>query len=244
MDDLQNEILESLPEDVSSESSPEVNPELDQEGSPEATGKEAEPKEPPFNEHPRWKEVMEEKRIAQERADRLEQQLLEISGKLATPKTNEADPYEGLEGDMKDWAKFIDQRAEAKAKAIAKQEREAYMKEHQVTREQLAMIAYKEFKTRHPDVKPNSPEENAIASKVKLGYSPDDAYEIVVGSTKRQALEEELAKIKQGKQKVVTKQKLAANLETDGLTSGSPISPKEKMSVADFVAMQMAKGAA
>ena len=210
--------------------------------STEATVPEAETKEPPFHEHPRWKEVQEEKRQAQERADRLEQQLLSISERLSTPKDT-TDPYADMDDEMKQWAKFIDQRAEAKARAIAEQERKSYMGEQQRTREQLAMIAYKEFQSRHPDVKPNSPEENAIAQRVKLGYTPDDAYEIVVGSTKRKSLEEELARERQVKQKAKTTQKLAANLETGGIGSNSPVQPQHKMSVAEFVEMQMKKDA-
>ena len=236
-EELQDAIEESLPSDENLESSPEVDSELDQEVSSEATEPQAETKEPPFNEHPRWKEVQEEKRVAQERADRLEQQLMDISNKLATPKEPGKDPYDGMNEEMREWAKFIDNRAEAIADKRAEKERKLYREEQTQTKQQLAMIAYKEFQTRHPDVQPNSSEENAIAKRVSMGYSPDDAYEIIVGSTKRKALEEELAKTRRVKAK--NTQKLAANLETGGVASGSPIQPKDNMTVRDFVEHQL-----
>ena len=245
MEDLQNVIEESLPEDVISESLPEgQEPEPNQEVSSEATEQQAETKEPPFNEHPRWKEVMEEKRVAQDRADRLEQQLLDISGKLATPKEQQVDPYADMGEEDKRFWKEVDRRAAEQAKRIAATERNNYMREQQATREQLAVIAYKEFQTKHPDVKSNSVEENAIAAKVKMGYNPDDAYEIVVGSAKRQALEEELAKAKQQKQKAKTTQKLAANLETSGIAPNSPIQPKGAEDVRSFIENYMKQEAA
>jgi len=230
---LADAIEETIPEPSTGEL------ESEETVSSEATEPKAETKEPPFNEHPRWKEVMEEKRIAQDRADRLEQQLLEISTKLATPKEKESDPYEGMAEEDKRFWKEVRRMAKEEARVIATEERKVYMKEHEATRQQLAMVAYKEFQVNHPDVTPNSPEENAIAKRVSLGYTPDDAYEIVVGAAKRKELEEELAKTKQNKQKVKNTQKLAANLETGGLAAGSPISPKEKLTPADIVEMHL-----
>ena len=87
---LADAIEESIPESSTGEETV----------STEATVPEAETKEPPFHEHPRWKEVQEEKRQAQERADRLEQQLLSISERLSTPKDT-TDPYADMDDEMK-----------------------------------------------------------------------------------------------------------------------------------------------
>ena len=63
MEELKDAIEESSPLDVNTESSPVV---------PEETpSPKVEQKEVPFHEHPRWKEVQEDRRMAQERADRL-----------------------------------------------------------------------------------------------------------------------------------------------------------------------------
>jgi len=250
MEDLTNAIQESLPEDVSPESLPEQAealqtqaPETAQESPSEATEPKAEITEPPLHENPRFQEVIAQKNEAKARADRMEQQLLEISGKLATPKENETDPYAGLSEDEKRFWQAVDQRAEVKARAVAKEERKGYMKEQETTRATLAMMAYKEFQTKHPDIKPNSTEEIAIADRYKRGYSLDDAYELVVGSPKRKGLEEELARVKSGNQKVKTTQKLAANLETGGLPPGSPLQSTPKETVTQFVERQMRENA-
>ena len=244
-EELQDAIEGSLPPDADSGSSPEgQEPEPDQGDSSEATEPKAESKEPPFHEHPRWKEVMEEKRQAQSNAERLQQQLFELTQKLATPKEPGEDPYADMADEDKRFWKEVDRRAAEQARKIAEAERKTYMQEQQLTRQQMAMFAYKEFQAKHPDISPNSPEENAIAEKVKIGYTPDDAYEIVVGSQKRRQYEEELARIKGAREKTKNKQKLAANLETGGLAPGSPIEPQRKLTVAEFVEMQMRKQAA
>src|SRR5574343_428480 len=99
-DELKSAISESLPENVTVESLPtDVNKDVQPDSSQVAPVETPTPKveqEEPFHKHPRWQEMRERERQANERAERLERQLMEISNKLATPKEPTQDPYSGM----------------------------------------------------------------------------------------------------------------------------------------------------
>ena len=78
--------IESTQSDVSSESSSET-PDSSQEGQQAAAPQQA--PEVPFHEHPRWKEVMEERNSERQRAQALEQRLADMDRRyqeLSRPK--------------------------------------------------------------------------------------------------------------------------------------------------------------
>ena len=223
-----NELMESLPSDETVET---TETESSTEAIEEGDSQTPEVKEPPFNEHPRWKEVQAEKRAAQERADRLEQQLLEISGKLATPKSEDKDPYDGLTPEEKVFWESIDKRTrktveEAVDKA-RREEREAAEARFAKLEEASRAATYKEIITQYPEVKPGSDIEMQVAQKIKMGYNPFDACELIVGKIRLEALQNKSAVSKKQREQQMLKDKVAANSEVSTMSSTSPLSQSQ-----------------
>lgn len=112
--------IESQQSDVTQEVSqtPQVESQpVQQEAAPQAQ------KEVPFHEHPRWKEVMEERNAEKQRAQALEQRLQEMQRQFQDsrkPKEEPKDPmYERLKGIDPDFADYLkDVRSQA---SLAKQ---------------------------------------------------------------------------------------------------------------------------
>lgn len=83
MDNLDNEsgaIESSAPSEAVEQASPEPVQETEQQTQPES--QQAQVSEPPFHEHPRWKEVMESRRQDSERLKTYETQMAELRGQL------------------------------------------------------------------------------------------------------------------------------------------------------------------
>jgi hypothetical protein len=111
--------IESTQSDVTQDSSSESQVEsqtASQESEPKA-------KEMPFHEHPRWKEVMEERNAERQRAQALEQRIAEMQRQFMESqkaKTVESDPmYDRLKGIDPEFADYLkDVRSQA---SLAKQ---------------------------------------------------------------------------------------------------------------------------
>ena len=201
---LQGAIVESLPTpDVNAD--PSTAPAQAEPVVPaEATAPKAEPKEPPFHEHPRWKEVQDEKR---QLADQ-NRQLMELLQKQSQPvMVQQPQQPENLTPEEKAFWEKNGQFFQKQAEPIIKQ-LDNKIQELQMT--QMSLI-YRDFQQRHPDVTPGSTEEAKIANYFKKGLDLDTAYEAVFASIKAQ---KEIEKVKQSQQ-VRTQQKIAANVETN-----------------------------
>lgn len=94
-------------------------------------------------------------------------------------------------------------------------------------RQELAMLKVQQFRNQHPDVKPNSPEEMAIAERISSGYLPEDAYKVVMYDRKLEQSEKQ-ANI-QAKQKIEAKKQ--ANVEQRSIPQGATLPTKEKLSL-------------
>ena len=213
MSELENAIEASQPSDVQSA------PSAEQTGEPVAhvetpTQKVEQEKEVPFNEHPRWREVQEERNYWRELA-------LKQAQPTVSP-TPQADPYAGLTPEEKVFWQKVDERAEAIAQKKIESVRPQVEQELRQTKEAVSLMAYERFQQQHPDVKPGSPEENAIAQYFQKGYTLDDAYKVVmfdkIGTQKAQQAKEVLVNKVQ--------QKIAANVETKTISPTSNLSPK------------------
>lgn len=165
----------------------------------------------PLHEHPRFKEVIEEKNYWRQQAETLarpkqepqQQQQQQVMG--ATPEERE----------------FYRQRQE-ESRRIA---REEFEKANQKTQAQIqaaqqefARIKVGEFRRSHPDIKQDSQEESEIARKINIGYSPDDAYWSVMGPKGIKNVQQKA--VKQVKQQLQVKKKansITTGVETTGL---------------------------
>lgn len=232
MDDLKSAIQDSLPEDVIADSS------TAEAGNPEALVETTTPKveqKPPFNEHPDWKKFQERKerevQESQERANRLERQLFELTNRLTQPKVE--DPDEGMSAEERAFFEKMDKRAELRARKVIEEMAPQFRSELKETREVVAALTYEKFLNKYPDVAPGSQEEGQIAQLFQRGYSLDDAYKVVFFDKARQK------EVQQVKTNQIQKQQIkqAANLETSGVATGG-LPTKTKLSVREFAAQK------
>jgi hypothetical protein len=233
LDDLKSAISASLPEDGQAESST-ATVQADPAVPAEAPAQQAEQeKEVPFHEHPRWKEIQQEKEAARQQADHWRQQaerMAALAQGLQQPAAPaQVDQFAGMTPEEKIFWQKVDERAEQKAKAIAESMVPQFQNQLKETREVVTTMIYQKFLDKYPDVKPGSQEEGQIAELFSKGYSLDDAYKVTFFEKQRQ--KEALQTKQQAQQKI--QQKSAANLETS-TSNPSSIPQKQKLSVREF----------
>ena len=114
---------------------------------------------------------------------------------------------------------------------IAKEESEKTFRQVQPVidagRMELAQMKVQQFRAAHSDIKPNSPEEMAIAEKIQIGYLPEDAYRTVMWDSKVAATEKQ--KSSNTKQKIEAKKQ--ANVEQRSIPQGATPPTKEKLTL-------------
>lgn len=214
--------------DVSQESSPAALAEAPAQQAVQ------EKSEVPFHEHPRWKELMEEREY-------YKQQLAAAINRpvvATTPQAVEQDPYAGMTPEEKAFYQRIEQIAEKKAQKIAAEKEELVRREINENRQIMATIAYERFQAKHPDVIPNSLEETQIAQLYQRGYSLEDAYKV--------AMFDKVQQQKVAAAKTVQTQKVqakaAANVETSTIAANSGLPPQKKLNMREFVEEKIRNG--
>jgi len=130
--------------------------------------------ETPLHEHPRFKEVVDEKNWYKQQ---LEQQMARQQQPQAPPQ----DPFAGMTPEEKVFWQNVDARAETKAKQILQTQVNPQL---QAGIQEVARLRVEQFRRDHPDIKADSVEETAIAEKIRTGYLPEDAYRAVMWDTK------------------------------------------------------------
>lgn len=226
MDEEKDENAASSPaQDVRTESS---TVETTEAQPAEGTAKQPVEKEVPFHEHPRWKEIQQEKEEAKRRAAFLEGQLQAIQQQQNKPIAEE-DLYTGLSAEEK----VAYQNLDARTKKIFMKEIQARESqyENRIARAEgvIARIAEKEFRKENPDLEQNSPEEARIAKLIGAGLDAEEAAWAVLGKKRaeRAALEKE-TQLKT-KQQAKTQEKIQANLETKSVsTTLQPVKKESK----------------
>jgi hypothetical protein len=250
-----NATQESLPEtDVNAESSTvqDVNKEESSSSTPgEATPQEAGQEQVPFNKHPDWiafqKRKEQETQYERARADRLEQQLLKLSNRLSQPKTSEKDPYEGLDDETKRFYQQLDQRYEQRFQKmlddrLAEKEK-VYKREIMSIHANEASKALNSFMSSHPDVTEDTPEYSKFVGSIKAfrqaGHDYEESLNLAYRASYFDSLvnrrEKEVLARRKAEQTKKTQEKIAANLESGTVSPNSPVQPKEKKSVREFV---------
>lgn len=130
---------EGIEQETQSDVTQETSSESQTEGQPE--GQQAAPasKEVPFHEHPRWKEVMEERNAERQRAQALEARLQEMDRRLqesSKPKSNQPD-FKEISTKMQERLKGIDPEFQSymqllEQQALSSQEKLAAFEEKQL----------------------------------------------------------------------------------------------------------------
>lgn len=234
--------MEEQKPDVAVESSP--TPDVIQDPSPdahvEATTPKAEPEkvETPFHEHPRWKEMIEERNYYRD----LAMKAVEATKQpVMTPP--EPDPYSGYTPEQRAFWEEIDKRADHRAKRILEEKEKEYKAAIDRTNMEVATFHYERFIKDHPDVEPNSPEGREMAANVAIfrrnGLSPNEAlersYRIVYFPKLKSEMESKLKVKKEEK----IKEKESANVETSSIPSNSGLPQKKKQSIREYLVEQM-----
>jgi hypothetical protein len=202
------------PQDVSTESSTEAQTE-------EATSPKATEKEPPFNEHPRWKELQEERRELREQNNRLQEQLFQIANnsRPMQPQIEEKIEEAATPEEREFWRK-VDDRAEKRAEAKIKNLVEEFKKEKQVLYDQFGQMAAKEFLKDHANIQKGSAELKEIVNTARTkNLDLDDAYKLVMFDKEKEMAAENAKRQKQDQ----NKKKLAANVERGTVSTEAPI---------------------
>ena len=223
-DEIENPSGSALGEAI--ENTPEVQQQA-QEPQGTETGTPKQPKSQkqnvPFNEHPRFKEVIEEKNALREQNARLMEILQRQQQPQVQPQQLTTPQELGNTPEEREFWRMIDKRAEMIAEAKIKKVNpmlEAGVRE-------LTNMKVQQFRQAHPDIKSNSPEELQIAQKINMGYLPEDAYRAVMWDKKVAEAE------KQGNQ--VTKQKIEAkkqaNVEQHSIPQGGTAPTNKKLSL-------------
>jgi len=166
----------------------------------------------------RLKEVVDEKNWYKQQ---LEQRLAQQNQQQ--PQQPVTDPYSGMNPEEERFWRAVDQRAEK----IAERKLGQISPVIDAGRMELATMKVQQFRSTHSDIKPNSPEEIAIAERISSGYLPEDAYKVVMWDKKVADAE------KQGninvKQKIEAKKQ--ANVEQRSIPSGVNSHVKEKLTL-------------
>lgn len=167
----------------------------------------------------RFREVNEEKKYYQ----KLVEQLASRQTSGETQKQVEQDPYANMSAEEAHFYRNLDARNKRLIQEEAKRLADPIVRQNQVLARQVSQMMERDFRKSNTDVVPNSEEEQKIANYISMGMTPDDAAWAVMGKKRLEA--ERVGKAKQQQKKV--EQKIKANLETNSIPNGSPISQKK-----------------
>jgi hypothetical protein len=150
----------------------------------------------------RFKDVVEEKNYYRQQLENERNRQIS-SQQLPQPTT---DPYTGMTPEEERFWRMVDQRAEK----IAEQKVQRINPMLEAGIREITQMKVQSFRSAHPDIKPNSPDETAIAERIRMGYTTDDAYWSVMGPRGIRVAQEQGKQ--QAKQQIEAKKK--ANVET------------------------------
>jgi hypothetical protein len=170
----------------------------------------------------RFKDVVEEKNwYKQQLEQRLSQQQPQ---QQQQPATN---PYAGMTPEEERFWRAVDERARMQAAEQFKQIAPVI----DAGRQELATMKVQQFRNAHPDIKPDSPEEIAIAEKINAGYPPEDAYKLVMWDRRVAQAEKQANSVV--KQKIEAKKQ--ANVEQSSIPQGTTAPIKSKMTLRERI---------
>lgn len=133
------------------------------------------------------------------------------------------DQFAGMTPDEERFWRAVDARAEKIAEGKIRQISPVI----DAGRQELATMKVQQFRTTHPDVKPNSPDEIAIAERISSGYLPEDAYRAVMWDYKVANAEKQANT--QVKQRIEAKRQ--ANVEQSSIPQGASPPTKDKLTL-------------
>ena len=223
--DANTEQESSTVQDENTESSPVQSEETP---SPKVTEK-----EPPFHEHPRFKELVEEK-------NNLQRQLVDLANKALTPQQNQAQieqkVYDAKTPEEKAFWEQVEKVADSISAKRERKLRDELDAEKKVIYTQTGQLLANEFLKVHPDIKKGSSELKEIVDTARnKGLDLDEAYKLVMFDKQVEAV----AARKQEKTQEVIKNKVAANLETKTIPKNALKEKEKERSLSDVLDEQL-----
>lgn len=187
-------------------------------------------KEPPFHEHPRFKELITEKNELKEFNQKLQNQLLEITKAPAMSFQQKVEDklYSANTPEEREFWQTVERVAESKIERVRQEERNRYEGEMKSLQSMVGRTLANDFMKNHPDVEKGSPEMEKIVVKahkmaqtgaIDLHEALEDSYRAVMFD---RVQEKAVAKHKE-QIKVKTKEKEKANVETSTVPANSPV---------------------
>ena len=176
----------SPPSETQADPSPAVPPEqpqVSEQGTPPTT-----PPEPAKEFHmppaERWEELRQQRVAAEERAQRAETMARMALERVQAPISPQADPWDGKVNhpDAQTAMFWQEQKRlfEYEARRVSDQQNQSLMQVVDAGRRELAAIKISHFRKENPDIKPDSPEEKAIAGLVSQGYDLESARKLAL----------------------------------------------------------------
>lgn len=169
--------------------------------------------DPRHPEHYRFRQLQDEKKFYKEQLENLIQQR-------QTQQQPTTDPYSNMTPEEERFWRMVDQRAEK----VAEKKMQNINPMLDAGLREMVDMKVNSFRNAHPDIKANSPDEEAIAGKIRMGYHPEDAYWAIMGPRGIRNAEEK------GKQviKQQIENKKRANVETSTSVS-SQVQPQPQV---------------
>lgn len=169
----------------------------------------------PFHEHPRFKEIIDEKNWYKKQLEESYQRQQPPAQQTQQPQKPE---YSNMTPDEERFWRAVDERAAIKAK----EQFEKLNPTINAGLQEIASMKVQQFRASHPDIKADSPDEMAIAGRIKVGYNPEDAYWSVMGPRGVQRAKETAMKTVQQK----NIQKKQANVERSPSVNSGKVAPQ------------------
>jgi hypothetical protein len=176
----------------------------------------------PFNQHPRFQELIEERNYYREQLSNLIQQ------RQQQPQQPQQAPQEiGNTPEEREFWRMQRQIAREEAMKVASEKEKEISNSIAILTQEITSTRLQDFRNRHPDIKPNSPEERAIAEKVAQRIPLEDAYRIVMYDKK--IAEAGKQGVQQSKQQMEAKKQ--ANVEQNSIPPIAVPPTKEKLTL-------------
>ena len=216
--------VDSSPTPDAAGSSPDVSPEQPQ-GSEQVT-----PPEPVKEFHmppaERWEELRQKSIASEERAQRAETMARMALERVQAPTSPQADPWDGKVNhpDAQTAMFWQEQKRlfEYEARRVSDQQNQSLMQVVDAGRRELAAIKISHFRKENPDIKPDSPEEKAIAGLVSQGYDLESARKLALYDR----LEQENQALKSKQSSVGSKAAANATGPTTSIPAGAGLPGK------------------
>lgn len=192
----------------------------------------------PFNEHPRFKELIEERNYYRGLLEKQMQNQQQAQQFQQPQSPQPQQPQElGNTPEEREFYRLQRQIAREEALKVSQEQLGQIRPVIDAGRQELARMKVAQFRSEHPDIKPNSPEELAVAERINAGYTTEDAYRAVMWDSKFSDTERQ--KNQQNQQQNEAKKR--ANVEQRSIPPSAALPTNSKIPLRDRIKQEADK---